>query len=257
LDTKRPENVFWHAVEAKGKVFVQEYGESPTGIYASKDLTNWERCTTNDALDAHSRHFHCISYNPTSDWLLATLGDGRLTRVVFSKDLGKSWGPLLKGPWQLLPIAPTDDEIVFGIDAAISRGGVGVYYFKEDKWDFILSKWIGHDVKRSQMCDLACVRKDLWVAALGTPQAIVVSKDLVAWHPLLVESFDEEFSHVMSLYVERDAVVCSTGRTVLVFSEDDLERALASEPVMIGYKSYREKLMGYGFSLKHRVAEII
>ena len=31
----RPGNFFWHAVEVYGRVFVQECGESPTGIYVS------------------------------------------------------------------------------------------------------------------------------------------------------------------------------------------------------------------------------
>jgi len=35
-------NWFWHGVEACNKVFIQEYGESPTGIYVSEDLENFK-----------------------------------------------------------------------------------------------------------------------------------------------------------------------------------------------------------------------
>lgn len=253
LEAKKPQNFFWHAVEAKGRVFVQEYGESPTGIYASEDLAHWERLVSNDALDARSRHFHHISYNPTGDWLLATLGDGALTRVAFSRDLGKTWKPLFRGPWQFVPAVPIDEGMVFGMDSWLARGGVGVYYFKEDRWEFVFSKWIDRKVRYAQMSDLKRIRKDLWVAALGDPQAVIVTKDLRTWHPLVIESLDGAFSHAMSLDVERDIVVCSTGRSVLLFNEEDLEKALASEPVMTEYNPFWDKFVGYGFTLKHRI----
>ena len=38
----RDGNWFWHAVEACNKVFIQEYGESPTGIYVSENLENFK-----------------------------------------------------------------------------------------------------------------------------------------------------------------------------------------------------------------------
>jgi hypothetical protein len=40
-------NWFWHAVEACGMVFVQEYGEGPTGIYVSEDLESFRLLATN------------------------------------------------------------------------------------------------------------------------------------------------------------------------------------------------------------------
>jgi len=54
----KPGNWFWHGVESCGGVFVQEYGEPPTGIYVSEDLRHFSRVVTNNAIDPLSRHFH-------------------------------------------------------------------------------------------------------------------------------------------------------------------------------------------------------
>ncbi|MCX8205333.1 MAG: hypothetical protein N3H31_06760, partial [Candidatus Nezhaarchaeota archaeon] len=97
LRANRPENFFWRSTEANGRIFVQEYGQPPTGIYVSEGFEGWRRIVTNTELDKHSKHFHSISWDPYRNWLIATLGDGCLTRAVYSEDLGRSWRPLYKG----------------------------------------------------------------------------------------------------------------------------------------------------------------
>lgn len=83
LETK-PGNLFWHAVGVEGRVFVQEYGEPPTSIYVSEDLARWTGLVDNVSIDKSSRHFHYIGYDSYRGWLIATLGDGNIIRVVYS-----------------------------------------------------------------------------------------------------------------------------------------------------------------------------
>jgi hypothetical protein len=253
LKSERFENFFWHAARARNNVFVQEYGVSPTGIFVSEDLENWRKLVTNTDLDKHSKHFHYITYDPFRRWLIVTLGDGRLTRVAFSKDLGDSWRPLYKGPWQFVPIVLLEDKIVFGMDSGIAKGGLGIYYPDKDKWEFIFLRWKDKNVKYAQFCDLKFLGKDLWVASLGTPQAVMASKDLKLWYPLFVESFDKEFNHNMLLSVGEGTVVCSTGKNLLIFNEGEVENAFNLKPLMVEYKAYRDKLVGYGFLIKHNI----
>ena len=99
LKSGKLKNFFLHATRVKSEVFVQEYGETPTSIFVSENLENWRRLITNTELDKYSRHFHYITYDPYRKWLIATLGDGCLTRVVYSEDLGETRRPLYKGPW--------------------------------------------------------------------------------------------------------------------------------------------------------------
>jgi len=187
LVTQNPNNFFWHATSIDDEVFVQEYGESPTAIYLSRNLIDWRKLTTNVKIDKRSRHFHCIAYDPYRDQLIVTLGDGNLVRVAFSDDQGATWRPLYIGPWQFVPIGPLRDMMVFGMDSGIVKGGVGAYHFPDGHWKFIFLKWLTSEVRVAQMCDLKQLDNSIYVAALGTPQAIVASKDLTTWHPLYVE----------------------------------------------------------------------
>lgn len=91
-------NVFLHAVEAKGILYVHEYGAPSTKIFVSEDLKEWKAIITNLDIDRFSKHFHSIAYDPYRGWLIVTLGDGNLVRVAVSEDLGSSWEPLYKGP---------------------------------------------------------------------------------------------------------------------------------------------------------------
>jgi hypothetical protein len=92
-------NIFWHATEACNKLFVQEYGEDPTGIYVSEDLKSFRGVVTNRDIDPSSRHFHYITFDKEREILITTLGDGNIVRVAISTDCGSSWRPLYKGPW--------------------------------------------------------------------------------------------------------------------------------------------------------------
>jgi len=246
-------NMFWHATRAENKVFVQEYGEATTGIFTSDNLENWRRLITNTDIDKHSKHFHNITYEPYRKWLIATLGDRNLTRVAFSEDLGDSWRPLYKGPWQFIPAVPLKDKIVFGMDSGIAKSGLGIYYPDEDRWEFIFLRWNDENIKHAQFCDLKFLDKGLWIASLGTPQAIVASKDLKIWYPLFFESFDKEFNHNMLLSVEKSMIACSTRKTLLVFDENEIENAFTLKPVMVEYKAYWNKFIGYGFLIKHSI----
>jgi len=254
-----PGNVFWHLTEVGGKLFVvHEYGEPPTAIYVSRDLKNWERAVTNLDIDRHSRHFHYVAWDPYRKWLIATLGDGCLTRVAVSEDLGSSWKPLYRGPWQFVPILTrarvSRDKLVFGMDSGIARGGVGVYDFSNNQWSFIFLKWYDREIRFAQMCDLKLLDNSFYIAGLGTPQAVVVSKDLRTWHPAHIESFYKQFNMHITISNGTGFVVCSTGKTLLLLTKDELEDLMqTTDPIIVNYRSYIERLIGLGFSLKHRL----
>jgi hypothetical protein len=255
LKSSRSENFFWHCCRVKNKVFVQEYGKTPTGTFVSDDFMNWRKLIVNTDLDEYSKHLHYITYDPYREWLIATLGDGCPTRVAFSEDLGNSWNPLYRGPWQFVPAVPLKDRIVFGMDSGIAKGGLGIYYPGEDKWEFIFLRWKDKNIKHAQFCDLKLLDKGLWVASLGTPYAIIASKDLRLWYPLFVESFDEEFNHNMLLSIGEGIIACSTGKNLIILDDKDIKNAFASKPIMVEYKAYWNRLVGYGFSIKHNILD--
>ena len=253
LVASNPRNIFWHLAEAEGKVFVHEYGLPPTAIYTSKDFERWEKIITNLDIDKRSKHFHYIAFDPYRKWLITTLGDGCLTRVVVSEDLGSSWRSLYKGAWQFIPIMVLKNKIFFGMDSGIAKGGLGIYNPGGNRWRFIFLRWKDGNVEIAQFCDLKFLDKGLWVASLGTPQAMIVSKDLRLWYPLFVESFDKKFNHNMLLSVGEGILACSTGKALLVLNEDEIENAFSSKPIIVEYKAYWDKLIGYGFSVKHSI----
>jgi hypothetical protein len=255
LVASKPGNVFWHLAEAEGRVFVHEYGLPPTPIYASKDLERWEKIVTNLDIDKRSKHFHYIAFDPYRKWLITALGDGCLTRVAVSEDLGSSWRPIYKGAWQFIPITVLKDRIICGMDSGIAKGGLGIYYVDEGKWEFVFLRWKDKKVKHAQFNDLKFLDKGLWVAALGAPQAVIVSQDLRLWYPLFIEGFDEAFNHNMLLSGGEDIIACSTGKALLVFNKDDIENAFISKPVMVEYKAYWDKFISCGFSIKHNILD--
>ncbi|MEM0488985.1 MAG: hypothetical protein QW707_07300 [Candidatus Bathyarchaeia archaeon] len=251
LVAQNPNNFFWHATSIDDEVFVQEYGESPTAIYLSKNLIDWRNLTTNVKIDKRSKHFHYIAYDPYRDQLIVTLGDGNPVRAAFSSDRGATWKPLYRGPWQFVPVEPLKDMIVFGMDSGIVRGGIGTYYFPDGRWKFIFLKWLSSGVRVAQMCDLKHLDNGIYVAALGTPQAVVASKDLTTWCPLYVEGFMEDFNYHIVLSEGRNFLACSTGKSLLVFEKDELKSIISrSNPVMSSYRAYIDRLKGLGFTLK-------
>jgi hypothetical protein len=161
---------------------------------------------------------------------------------------------LHKGSWQFVPIVPLKDKIVFGMDSGIAKGGLGIYYPDKDRWEFIFLRWRDKNVKQTQFCDLKFLGKGLWVASLGVPQAVIASKNLRLWYPLSVESFDKKFNHNMLLSVG-EGIACSTGKNLHIFNEDEIENAFNLKPLIIEYKAYRDKLVGYGFLIKHIILD--
>jgi hypothetical protein len=255
LKAHRAENFFWHACKFHETVMVQEYGLAPTSIYASKDLSSWKEVVSNVEIDRHSKHFHQLVYDPYRDQLIATLGDGNYIRAICSDDGGLKWQSLFEGAWQFLPIVPLRDKIVFGMDSGLANGGVGVYDPIEDYWKFTFLKWVGKDVKLAQMCDLRKLDTGLWLAALGTPQAIVLSKDLKKWYPLHIEGFDEQFNYYMKIVEGKTRVICCTGRNLLIFEKEELAQIrFEAEPVLVNHSAYTERFKGTFSVLKKKLS---
>lgn len=221
LKASNPKNFFWHATRAKDRVFVHEYGETPTGIFVSEDLENWKKLVMNTDLDKNSRHFHYIKYDPYRGWLIATLGDGCVIRVVYSEDFGNTWRPLYRGPWQFVPVEVLEDGIVFGMDSGIAMGGVGIYNPENNRWGFTFLRWQDGEVRLAQMCDLRRL-DSIWMAALGMPQAVIISENLKTWYAAYIEGFDERFNHTMSIAEGKDFIACSTGESLLIFEKGEL-----------------------------------
>jgi hypothetical protein len=254
LRASRPENVFWHAIEARGEILVQEYGEPPTGIYKLGLFGDCRRLITNSQIDKSSRHFHDIVYDPYRNWLIATMGDSRLIRVVFSEDFGETWKPLLRDPIQFVPIVALKDRLLFGMDSSIFKGGVGIYHPIKDEWEFVFLKWLDTKVRFAQMSGLRQLSNGFWTAALGTPQAIVFSTDLETWYCLHAEGFDERFNHHMSISEENDLILCAGGNSLLLLEKNELEPlSEKNQPAMIRYHPYIDKLKSYRFLLKRKL----
>lgn len=251
LKTVNPKNFFWHAACAQDRFFIHEYGETPTGIFISEDFKNWSKLITNTDFDKHSKHFHFIKYDPYRGWLIVTLGDGCLTRVIYSEDSGNTWRLLYRGPWQFVPIEILEDIIVFGMDSGIARGGIGVYNPESDCWNFTFLKWQDREVRFAQMCDLKYLDNGIWMAALGTPQAVIVSRDLKTWYGVYMGRFDGQFNYNMAIAEGKNFVACSTGNNLLIFEKWELtELVQSAQKVLVAYKAYIDRLKGFGFVLK-------
>jgi len=213
----RPGNIIWHACETPEGIVVQEYGEPPTSLYKSRNGHDWVHVLTNMDVDPRSRHFHYVTYDHYHNLLYATLGDSNLVRViVICKD---RWNPLYRGPWQFVPAAVTSDRVVFGFDSGIARGGVGIYRPEESKWSFTFLRW--ERFRFAQMSEL--IHSDgLWIAALGSPQAIVASRDLKLWYPLYVEGYGRDFVHYMSIREEENLIAGSTGSSLVLLKKEEV-----------------------------------
>jgi len=240
-------NWFWHAVEACNKVFIQEYGESPTGIYVSEDLEDFELLVSNKDIDPLSRHFHYITFDEERRILITTLGDGNIARVAISADCGSSWRPLYKGPWQFVPLLVERDRWVFGFDSGIAKGGVAIYNFDEDDWVFAFLKPDGY--RFAQFTSITRFN-DYYVGCLGYPTAILVSKDLLHWYPLHIDPTSTKYNHFIDVAIWRDKVVAATGKELLIFDSRDVEEALRRKPFLAPYKAYLDRVRGILFMLK-------
>lgn len=253
LQTSTPGNYFWHMVTSKLYAYVHEYGVN-TRIYRSKDGRTWKSIVAVGDIDRFAKHFHSIAYDPYRNMLLATLGDSNYVRVAASYDDGELWQPLYRGCWQLLPIVVLKDKIVFGMDSAIAKGGLVVWYPNESRHEVLHLKWRENEVRFVQMVDLRLLSNGMWVSALGTPQAIIASQDLKNWHPVYVEGVDSAFHHSLAISEGKDVVAFTTGKSIVLLKKDKIaKRIIETEPIVCGHPAILEKLIGLGFVLKRKI----
>jgi len=240
-------NWFWHAVEGDNLVFVQEYGESPTGIYVSEDLRSFKRVVTNVDVDPTSRHFHYIAFDGGRGLLIATLGDGNIVRAAVSSDHGITWRPIYRGPWQFVPVLVNGSRWVFGFDSGIARGGVGIYDVEGERWRFIFLRLGGHH--HAQFSSLVRLGS-YYVGGLGSPTAIVVSEDLRYWYPLYVDASIPGYNHFVSVEVWGDKIIATTGKELLVFDPDDVREAFSKRPILTPYGAYFDRVRCVAYMVK-------
>jgi hypothetical protein len=240
-------NWFWHGIEACDTVFIQEYGEPPTGIYVSEDLKSFRRMVTNRDIDPSSRHFHYITFDRDRKILITTLGDGNIVRVAFSDDCGSSWRPLYKGPWQFVPVFIEGNKWIFGFDSGIARGGVAIYYPERDIWRFIFLKADGY--AHAQFASITRFG-DYYVGSLGFPTAVVISKDLLYWYSLHIDPTSTKYNHFVNATAWKDKVVATTGKELLIFNSRAVEEAFRRKPFLTPYKAYLDRVKGALYVLK-------
>lgn len=252
LRTIHPSNFFWHmAVTSEGTIFVQEYGEPPTGIYRSTDGRHWQLIITSSQLDRQARHFHSIAYDQFRNILIATLGDRNLLKIAISSDDGKNWAPLYKGAWQVLPIEVMKDQIVFGMDVGFAGGGLMVYFPNEDRFEISHLKWRKPQVNSMQMVSLRYLNNRNWVAALGAPQAIIASSNLREWGILFLEGFDKRFCFSMDFAEGAESVTFVTGKSLFSIQKRDIAKYINScEHPIFEHRALFEKLTGSGYRFR-------
>lgn len=255
LETKSPSNFFWHLVTTKsGSIYVQEYGEPPTGVYESVDGEKWELLVTAQKIDKKALHFHDIAYDPYRDMLIVTLGDRNYVKTAVSKDLGNSWIPIYKGAWQLLPIAVTKEYIVFGMDSGLARGGLVKWYPESEHYDVIHLDWRKNRSDLMQMADLKRLSNEVWMAALGKPQAIIASDNLNDWQTIFEQGFDSAFDYNMSLSEGENIVAFSTGKQIVWISKEDLGKLIKEdEPTIHRRYALLDRLTGIGYVMKRKI----
>ncbi len=253
IETKM-ENFFWHMTTSDDAFYIQDYGLPPSKIYFAKNGVDWSTLILAQDIDKQAKHFHGIIYDIYRKMLIATLGDGNLVRIAISRgNLGRTWRPLYEGTWQAVPIVILKDRVVFGLDSGVSKGGVLIWHPKQNKWTINHSKWVDKKI-RASMCDLKQLSNGLWVAALGTPQAIIASTNLKTWHSIYIEGFDESFFNFnMSISEGQDSVAFTTGNKLLLFRKDALKEIIsASPPVMKTYWSTTETMVNIGHVIKKK-----
>jgi hypothetical protein len=228
-------------------VFIQEYGESPTGIYVSKDLKSFRRIITNKDIDPLSKHFHYIAFDKERGTLISTLGDGNIVRVATSTDCGSSWKPLYKGPWQFVPILVERAKWIFGFDSGVARGGVAVYNVDEGEWAFMFLK--ADDYRYAQFASITRFG-NYYIGCLGYPTAVLVSKDLYYWYPLYINPASSGYNHFVNAVVWKGKIVAVTGKELLMFDSRDVEEAFRRKPFLAPYKAYLDRVRGALYVLK-------
>jgi len=238
----KPGNFIWHICETQKELIAQEYGEPPTYLYRSQNGLEWEKILDNNQVDRTSKHWHSVAYDKNQDHIYATLGDGNITKVITLKN-NFSWKPLYTGPWQFVPIVVLDDKAVFGMDSNLVHGGMGIYR-RDAGWEFTFLRWNDENIKRGQVCDLKLLSNGIWVAALGSPSAVLVSKDLRRWVVAEISEINHDFNHFMNISEGDGFVAVSTSKGLILFEKDEISNLALREPFVAPYKAYKERLMG-------------
>jgi len=243
----RPGNWFWHAIKGDGRIFVHEYGESPTAIYVTEDLESFKKVSTNIDVDPRSRHFHYLAFDDSRGLLVATLGDGNIIRVAISRDYGCVWEPLYKGPWQFVPVLVNGDKWIFGFDSNIAKGGVGVYDTKRGELNFALLRPSSHEKAK-----FASLKRfgDCYIGCLGYPTAIVASRDLRHWHLLYVDNSITGYNHFVDVEPRNGKIMAVTGRELLIIEPNDIEKTFEEKPFLTPYEACLDRLKGLAFTIK-------
>lgn len=252
LETENRENIFWHMVEATdGTLFVQEYGNPPTGIYRSGDNgETWRKIVSSEKIDKKARHFHNIAYDKYRDLLITTLGDGNLVKMALSHDHGDTWKPFYTSAYQCLPIVVLKDQIVFGMDSGISHGIVTWDPLK-NKWHCIHMTFVRKPAKigNMQSSDLQFLNNDVWVMTTGGG-SILASHDLRNWS-ILYRGEEERFeSHKISN--EKDGVVAIVMKNGAMIFDSKTQGALDSVDVR-EYRAFVIRIRGVGYVVKRRI----
>jgi len=254
--SENSENVFWHVIASeRGVLYAQEYGEPPSNVYTSRNGQEWEILVTVKDLDRTARHFHCVSYDSYRKMLIATLGDGNCVRISVLPDGDVKWKAVYKGPWQVLPIVVTKDLVVFGMDSGIADGGLVLWHPEKDQFQVLKLRWETGKNKPIQMSDLRLLENGIWLAALSSPRAIIASRDLARWCPILVEQHSTGVNYPMAISEGSKTVAFTTGERLLVMDKSSLDEMMCSGPFPIHeYKSFLQELVGVAYVLKRRLS---
>ena len=101
-----------------------------------------------ETYNSGNNHWHNITYDPYSDGVWASQGDGDNSRVYYTTDWGATWQSVLgTHPTDIFPF---EDKVVFGRDKTGERPGMDkwmrnegsftqvteVFNFRNDKWSF-------------------------------------------------------------------------------------------------------------------------
>jgi hypothetical protein len=259
LESDKSSNFFWHMTTSKnGSVYIQEYGNAPTGLYTSADGEKWDLAATCNDIDKRARHFHDVVYDCYRDMLVATLGDKNYVRIASSDDGGRNWKPVYRGAWQVLPIAVLKDRLVFGMDSGISSGGIIVWTPYNGSLKISHLKWLKKDVGFMQMADLKLLSNGLWVAALGAPQTIIASSTLIDWCPVYSEGLCNKFNHSMAIAEGEDNVFFTTGKHVAYIKKSDLMKHVADcRYATKKHKAIVQRLRGIRHIIKSKYLNVI
>ena len=83
-----------------------------------------------DTLNSGNNHWHAVAYDPYSDGIWASQGDGPNARIYFTDDYGITW-QYVEG-YQPTLIYPMPDRVIFGEDSSNKLAGFYVWERSED-----------------------------------------------------------------------------------------------------------------------------